>query len=351
MYQNTTTSVKNYSDYRIDSFSYSSETGLAIGHSKIWADSLEEAREIAQIEARNKGRAFIMRHVFEGKYDVLEAVEADNTDRYELRVFSLDEDTLEAEATIETNAHGNAENAISVASLRVVEAAEAGDSIKAIVVDTDTDEVLFSDTTLSHRFTVAAYCPEEDSEADTDIIEENTYSTQEEAINVAKERIREAEEDNEAIRVVVYATAYEDEPLYEADSTGTAYRLFLDYCSETDGAVVYSAEEAAQAFNDYLCDSDAGTEAYDDMLDECNEMVTIGSLSYYPSIALERIDPVAYRCGLSDWADSEYKAALYDIERMEYGDIVGFYGWNCKLVHIAEEIDYTADNSKWETCR
>lgn len=199
------------------------------------------------------------------------------------------------------------------------------------------------------RYTVAAYCSEEDSEADTDIIEENSYSTAAEAINAAKERIREAEEDNEAIRVAVYTT--EDETLYEGITTGTAYRLFEDYASPTIGAVAYSAEEAAQALSDWLCDSYEGEEAYKEMLDECNEMVTIGSLTYYPSIALERIDPTAYRCGLTDWADAEYKDALYEIERMEYGDTVSRYGWNCKLVHIAEEIDYTADNSEWAVCR
>lgn len=279
------------------------------------------------------------------------AAEPTTKDRYEVRVLEMDEDSTDATEDLEINAYDNAGNAISVASCRILEAAEAGDIIKAIVVDTDTDEVLFADNTLNHRYAVAAYCSEEDSEADTDIIEENSYSTATEAINAAKERIRDAEEDNEAIRVVVYATAYEDEPLYEADSTGTAYRLFEDYATPTLGAVVYSADEAAQALNDWLCDSYEGEEAYKEMLDECNEMVTIGSLSYYPSIALERIDPTAYRCGLVDWADAEYKDALYEIERMEYGDTVSRYGWNCKLVHIAEEIDYTADNSEWDVCR
>lgn len=225
------------------------------------------------------------------------------------------------------------------------------DIYSALEIHSTEDEGLISrtETKPAVAYTVAAYCSEEDSEADTDIIEENSYSTATEAINAAKERIREAEEDNEAIRVAVYAD--EDETLYEGITTGTAYRLFEDYGTPVLGAVAYSAEEAAQALNDWLCDSYEGEEAYKEMLDECNEMVTIGSLSYYPSVALERIDPTAYRCGLVDWADAEYSAALYDIERMEYGDIVSFYGWNCKLVHIAEEIDYTADNRKWVVCR
>ena len=43
---------------------------------------------------------------------------------------------------------------------------------------------------------------------------------------------------------------------------------------------------------------------YDDFLDECNEMVIIGGLTYYPSKVLESVDPIAYRCGFDDYVDS-----------------------------------------------
>lgn len=42
---------------------------------------------------------------------------------------------------------------------------------------------------------------------------------------------------------------------------------------------------------------------YDEMLDEQGE-ITIGSLVYYPSTVLERVDPIAYRIGLSEYYDS-----------------------------------------------
>lgn len=180
---------------------------------------------------------------------------------------------------------------------------------------------------------------------DGDTIEESPYDHAEDATNAAALRIAEATEANEAVRVIVVDTDT-DEVLYEAQTIGTAYRIFEDYASEEDGDAVYSAEEAAQALADYLTDSAEGEEAYAEMLDECNEMVTIGSLTYYPSVALERIDPVAYRCGKTDWADAEYSDCLYDLERLDYGETWSRYGLNIKLVHIAEE---HKANGEWVT--
>lgn len=51
--------------------------------------------------------------------------------------------------------------------------------------------------------------------------------------------------------------------------------------------------------SDYVAESQ-----YDDMLDECYDMVNIGNLSYYPSKVLEAVDPIAYRCGYNDYVDS-----------------------------------------------
>lgn len=41
---------------------------------------------------------------------------------------------------------------------------------------------------------------------------------------------------------------------------------------------------------------------YNEDLDSC-ELVRIGSLTYYPSTVLEAVDPIAYRCGYSDYVD------------------------------------------------
>ena len=40
--------------------------------------------------------------------------------------------------------------------------------------------------------------------------------------------------------------------------------------------------------------------AYDDMLDECYGDIEICGLRYSASCALKEVDPIAYRCGLSD---------------------------------------------------
>jgi len=43
-------------------------------------------------------------------------------------------------------------------------------------------------------------------------------------------------------------------------------------------------------------------EEYDDMIDECSEEIKIGYISFLPSRVLKECDPIAYRCGLSDYA-------------------------------------------------
>ena len=40
---------------------------------------------------------------------------------------------------------------------------------------------------------------------------------------------------------------------------------------------------------------------YDQMLDDCNPIVEVCGYEYSPSVALERLDPIAYRCGFSDF--------------------------------------------------
>ena len=47
--------------------------------------------------------------------------------------------------------------------------------------------------------------------------------------------------------------------------------------------------------------------AYDDMLDECYSLETVGGPFAYMSASnvLSKLDPIAYRCGFSDFADSQ----------------------------------------------
>ena len=71
-------------------------------------------------------------------------------------------------------------------------------------------------------------------------------------------------------------------------------------------------------------DSQEFEEMYEQMLDDCYEEIKIGSLTFSPSQILKECDPIAYRCGKIDYADSmdvaeteEYKqveSELYEIE-------------------------------------
>lgn len=46
-------------------------------------------------------------------------------------------------------------------------------------------------------------------------------------------------------------------------------------------------------------------DAFDDLLNEIHETVTLLGVEYYPSELLKDTDPIAYRCGWLDWCDSE----------------------------------------------
>lgn len=71
-------------------------------------------------------------------------------------------------------------------------------------------------------------------------------------------------------------------------------------------------------------DPDDFADQFDDMLDESGT-VEAGGYSFYPSRILKELDPVAYRCGLNDYADSdfdvtendEYKALQEEIDQLQ----------------------------------
>lgn len=72
--------------------------------------------------------------------------------------------------------------------------------------------------------------------------------------------------------------------------------------------------------------------AYDEMLDECFSFDSVGGIFAYmmPSRVLAEMDPIAYRCGLSDWLDSES-------ERLE--EIGGDYYDRDAVVEIRERLE------------
>lgn len=51
-----------------------------------------------------------------------------------------------------------------------------------------------------------------------------------------------------------------------------------------------------------------------DMIDEAYEEVKLGELSWYPSTILQRMDPIAYRCYLSDYSAEFEEVDDEDVE-------------------------------------
>lgn len=89
--------------------------------------------------------------------------------------------------------------------------------------------------------------------------------------------------------------------------TGEAKRFYL-----SESAATYCAE--------HLSD-----ERYDEFLDEVNEPVQILGLTYAPSVALFRVDEIAYHVGKNDWADNEYCDLVYELDRLDYNDSMDWY--------------------------
>ena len=52
-----------------------------------------------------------------------------------------------------------------------------------------------------------------------------------------------------------------------------------------------------------IISSEILNEMYDEMLDD-QGVIKIGTLEYYPSYVLSKVDPIAYNCGISDYYDS-----------------------------------------------
>src|SRR5699024_9808202 len=74
-------------------------------------------------------------------------------------------------------------------------------------------------------------------------------------------------------------------------------------------ATIYTLRDRLHSLMDERADLDitelVDPSHYDEFLDEVYPMVEIGGCQYYPSTVLEKVDPVAYRCGFSDWADDQ----------------------------------------------
>ena len=148
------------------------------------------------------------------------------------------------------------------------------------------------------------------AEGDT-ITDKQYFSIRSEAI----EALTEAMKDNEAHHGFVYDDLAGD-ATYSIEKD-YRYTVVREYHEDKHFS---TADEVADYIAETLRDSYEGEEAYNDMLDECNEEVNICGMTYLPSECLKKVTPIAYRCGLSDWADGERSDILHTIERMDEGD-------------------------------
>lgn len=99
-----------------------------------------------------------------------------------------------------------------------------------------------------------------------------------------------------------------------------------------DGDIFEDARSAAEYIMENCDDS-----YYDEMLDECYEEANVCGYSYSPSVALYRLDPVAYNCGRSDWEDSMASDLEYEFERMSDGEIWTGYDFTVLCEEYFEE--------------
>lgn len=87
--------------------------------------------------------------------------------------------------------------------------------------------------------------------------------------------------------------------------------------------VTEKVNDLEKQINDYEIDPYYHENLYCEALDEQGD-VTIGTLSYSPSVVLREVDPTAYRCGLIDFVDSldnsddpEYQQLEEELEEAE----------------------------------
>ncbi|MBO4543570.1 MAG: hypothetical protein J5725_10370 [Bacteroidales bacterium] len=92
------------------------------------------------------------------------------------------------------------------------------------------------------------------------------------------------------------------------------------------------AGELAQYITDSLDE-----EPYESMLNECYEEIEIFGLFYSPAEVLRKVDPVAYRCGMSDYYDGLWSDIKYTIERMGDGDTEEFFGFTVEAMEDGKE--------------
>lgn len=89
----------------------------------------------------------------------------------------------------------------------------------------------------------------------------------------------------------------------------------------TQQETFFNEQELAELISESIYE-----EEYDDMLDECYPEVEITGFSYSPSVALYRVDRIAYDCGFNDYKDIAYNDVLCELNSLCDGEMYSAYG-------------------------
>ena len=88
---------------------------------------------------------------------------------------------------------------------------------------------------------------------------------------------------------------------------------------------------------EYIVENGINEDDYDSMLDVSYEDIEICGMSYSPSLALFRVDEVAYYCGLNDYRSSQQSDIEYELNRMSNGDSDTWYGYEVEVIEEEDE--------------
>lgn len=83
------------------------------------------------------------------------------------------------------------------------------------------------------------------------------------------------------------------------------------------GILQNGAKKIEQEMDDFEMETGDYTDEYDDFIDEISGMVTVLGMEYYASTVLQEVDPIAYRCGLSDYVGSLDRTESIEYKEME----------------------------------
>lgn len=64
-----------------------------------------------------------------------------------------------------------------------------------------------------------------------------------------------------------------------------------------------ATDDLPEGFTEIMAEEDAYA-MYEEMLNECHDMITIGYIELYPADVLRECDPIAFRTGFADYISS-----------------------------------------------